>query len=265
MAPCAHPTGTRVKMRPMPNDDRIRLEIDGPGVSPASLSTTAALDLASGYFSLVERLSEDMSDEPVRFSGLALEDKCAAFAVGTSAPPDQLWEFVGQAMLVLAGTVEPPTGTSQLVSRARSAMRRLPGNQSVRLIYRGMVADLPRAKDHHVSYKESTTLLVRPIRVGGSSPTVRLASSSEEEAFTVRLRNEDQARAIAAFLYQEIEAELVVQRGPGGAISTGTLESFSPLQQGDPATAWRAWFAQNGGAFWATVEDIDAELGRNES
>lgn len=230
----------------MPSDDRIRLEIDGPGVSPASLSTTAALDLAAGYFSLVERLSEDMSDEPIRFSGLALEDKCAAFAVGSPSSPDKLWEFVGQAMLAIAGTVETPRGTGQFVERVRAAARRLPAEQTVRLLYRGRATDLPRAKDQHVSYKESTTLLVRPIRVGGSSPTVRLTSPSEDEAFTVRLRNENQARAIAAYLYQDIEAELVIQRGPSEAIVTGTLEAFSPLEQGDPAAAWRAWFALMG-------------------
>jgi hypothetical protein len=69
------------------------------------------------------------------------------------------------------------------------------------------------------------------------------------------------ARQLARHLYTEIDFTARVCRDEDGAIESGELDEFFPLDDRDPVSAWRAWFNENAKP-WNDVEDIDSEISR---
>jgi hypothetical protein len=220
------------------------LEIDGPGATPSDVDAAALLEFAAAFFQLLKANAEE-HEETLSLTHVMIVDKCVAVV----ARPDRIdvaKRCADEAVRQISGGEPPKRGTA-LVDRARASVRRLPAEQRAKVFvgpwHRDVVAEPskdPEPLDSILSIRAT------PIRIGGRKPAVRFRSDLEDDDFTLETTQEI-ARKIGAHLYHEVEIDAIVRRGSDGAIEKGKLNTFEPVETGDPRPAWREWFRSVGG------------------
>jgi hypothetical protein len=238
-------------------DPKILLEIDGPGVTPATVDSVATLELAAAYFALLHRVAEEQGTD-LRFTGVSIEDKCVAVAVHVQADETAVRRAANDAGNYLRGEL-PPYGLDTLTKRVAKMLRGFPAGHSAKVIVGGWRRRLELTTSTDGGAESVSELRVDVLRVGGLQPTARLASKSEPQEFTVSLPSRAVARDLAGHLYGEIDATVRLRRDEDGTIESGVLESFVAVADEDPVKAWRAWFKTAGGD-WGSVSDVEGEL-----
>jgi hypothetical protein len=219
-------------------DGYVLLELNGPNVSPATVDVPSFLDLAASFFQLVKANSDEMAAD-LRLTGIEIIDKCAAVRARPDAV-DVAKECAELALRQIGGDAAP-RGAAQHVERARAAVRALPADHCAKVLIgpwrRSIVV---RPDDAIAPLDEVLAIRAEPIRAGGKRPAVRFRSFLEED-FTLEVTAE-QARALGAILYSEVEIEARISRDAEGYIDGGRLLSFEPIDEGDPRPAWLEWF-----------------------
>jgi hypothetical protein len=106
-------------------DDKLRLEIAGPRVSPKTVPTLEALELARAYLDLLRRISEESSPVALTFEGITVETGSAVLAFTTNSA-DTAKDAAQQAGVYLRAAEMPPPGLADPVRRVRAAVLKLP-------------------------------------------------------------------------------------------------------------------------------------------
>lgn len=247
----------------MSGDSRLRVEIDGPGVTPETLDPLATLELGASYLRLLQRLAKE-AEHAIDFTGLGVEDKCAAL-VFTPKDPRVAELLAVDADKILSGERLVAPRLKQAVDDFLAAVRALPTDQSVTVLVGARRLPVARGQAARASVRRSLTKLrATLVMVGGTKPSARLSSESEARAFTVRVNDHAAAQRLGPHIYQELDVELELERDENGLIRDGLLLAFTPLSQEPPAEQWRVWFQDAGGAEWGAIEDIELELGLRE-
>jgi hypothetical protein len=249
----------------MGGDNRLRMEIDGPGVTPETIDPLATLELGASYLRLLQRLAKE-AEHTIAFTGLGVEDKCAAL-VFTPKDPRVAELLAVDADKILSGERLVAPRLNQAVDGFLAAVRALPTDHSVTVLVGTRRLLVTRERAASASVRRSITKLrATLVMVGGTKPSARLSSGSEARAFTVRVNDQAAAQRLGPHIYQELDVELELERDENGLIRDGLLLAFTPLSQAPPpAEQWRVWFQDAGGAEWGTVEDIELELGLSET
>jgi hypothetical protein len=205
----------------------IKIELQGPGVEPATVDARALLDLASAIVDIVMRLGEE-AKTPVRLTGLEVINKCAAVAT-YATPSDVAQTLVAQALTLVTVGGEMKRGLDAPVKRARRAINTLPAGHHARLIVGRWKKPLTApALDRVYRPEATTTLVARPVRVGGQKRTIQFESFSEEHPFTLRA-TEEECRKIGAVLYRDVEISFTYRRDGDGHVVDGVLDDFRRL------------------------------------
>ena len=231
----------------------IKIEIDGPGVSPSSVDATTALELAASLLGLMQKLASDRG-QALSIRGLSIEDKCMAVVAHVDRAPFAK-DLAREALGYIHGD-PAPRGAGVFADRARSVLQRLPENQSAAVILgrwkrplRRDEAALERSPWARISQR------ARLVRLGGQSATARFDSRYEGE-FSLSL-SVDEAKRLARHLYSDLDIEARVVRDEEGVIERGVLVGWQQLSDEDPSVAMREWFAENA----LTVSEFDALRG----
>ncbi len=240
-------------------DDRLRLEIAGPRVTPKTVPTLEALELARSYLDLLKRIADESSPVELRFEGIAVESGSAVLAF-TASSPESARDAARQAGAYVRGGEMPPPGLVEPVRRVRAAVLHFPSDftTSVRIAKWRRRLEVAEAPDEGLR-ASVVTLRAVAIRVGGARPAVRFRSGSEENDFTLRVADEDTARKFGGLLYREVEISATVFRDTEGEIVQGTVEQFEPVTDGDSVAAWREWYRANCRE-WPSVDDAERDL-----
>lgn len=109
------------------------LEIDGPGVTPATLDSVSALELVGAYLHLLRRVAQEHGAD-VEFRGVEIIDKCAAVRVRVDVPLTVIRRAVVDANKYLEERDSAPQGVDALTTRVRQGLRRLHEDQSAKVI-----------------------------------------------------------------------------------------------------------------------------------
>ncbi len=225
-------------------DDRLMLELDGPGLEPGNVSPLKVLELAASFFSLVDG-NAHAQGVTLELSGLEILNKCVAVAVRA----DNLVlarRLADLSRHQISGREEPPQGFRDHISRARAAMRHLSAGETVR-VQVGAWSRPISSIESDLAPPLDSWLAVRamPIRIGGKQPVVRLESALEDEPFSLRTTHE-MARTLGPYLYRAIDIEARISRDFDGLVATGELVSFDPVDEdADPVEAWRGWYRED--------------------
>src|SRR5262249_8465251 len=133
----------------------------------------------------------------------------AALAAGVSSA-DLARASAEAALRQIAGE-EAPRGLTRLADRARSAVWRLPAGHTAKVVAGPWVRPIVASRSQDTGPLEAI-LAIRavPLRVGGKKPAARFQSSLEGE-FTLDT-SADQARALGAHLYEEVEIVAKIAR-----------------------------------------------------
>jgi hypothetical protein len=243
--------------------DELAIEFDGPEVTPDTLDARVALELASAYLDLLQQIATDAGQE-IRFSGLRVEDKCAAIVTETSAPR-LTKRAANQATKYISA---PGTARSRIAERAervRRVLNRMPEKTHARVFVGTWNRSLAVKKPPDVGppIRAAIRLRVRVLRVGGDDPTVRFESGSEARPFSLSVTRET-AKQLAAYLYDELDIVAHVTRDADDHIDGGALDEFSEVEQAGSLEAWRRWHRENVPE-WDEVESLEEELGRDRS
>lgn len=222
------------------SQDRLVLELDGPGLEPGTVSPTSFLELAAAFFALVESNAR-AQDIPLELRGVEILHKCVALA---SVPNDlrAARRMADLSRKQISGAEEAPHGFRELVERTRRAMRRLDPGGVVRVqVDRWSRSIASSGTEPSEPLDAWLTIRARPFRIGGKLPVVRFESLLEDD-FSLRVTPEME-RQLLPHMRHELEIEAKVARDPDGTISGGELLSFDPIDEhADPQTQWRAWY-----------------------
>lgn len=244
---------------PRGGDDKLRLEIAGPRVSPKTVPTLEALELARAYLDLLRRIADESSPVELKFEGIAVETGSAVLAFTTNSP-ETAKDAAQQAGVYLRAGEMPPPGLVDPVRRVRAAVLKLPTEFTTSVRVGKWRRHLEVVETAHEGLRGAVvTLRAVPVRVGGARPAVRFRSGSEENDFTLRVADEDAARTFGGLLYREVEIVATVFRDSEGEIVQGTVDHFEAVADGDSVSAWRAWYRENCKE-WPSLEDADEAL-----
>jgi hypothetical protein len=219
--------------------ERLKIELDGPGVQPETVDAQALIALAGAYFALLQKIASVDLDEELGLQGIRIEDKCVAVS---TLPSNDALALAAAQHLAYAMQGDAYGRHAGEFKALRKALDMLPSGYTAR----AMVGDWHQALEHTteplVSYPYAvTTLRVRLVRVGGTAPTAQFESGSEDDRFTLSM-SEDLARQLAPLLYQELEATMTFTRDDRGKIRQGRLDSFEKLDEGNAFELWHTWF-----------------------
>lgn len=245
---------------PIPDDDKIRIEVDGPGVSPQNVEPLSVLNLGRAFFVLLHKLAEER-DVPLKFFGLTVEDKCMALAVRTSDPSAAAL-LTAEAPRLLALEDIPTKNIQASLNALRDAIGQLPSGYRVKAMVRRQDFDLqPKRTSAWVPPRATAQLRCRLAFLGGINKySAQFTSVSEDRTFTLDVTEED-ALHLRPYLFELVDVDAVIQRNAQGLIARGILKGFRPVASGNAAKEWRKWFRPIDDE-WAKVADLDAELGR---
>lgn len=244
--------------------DALKLEIDGPGVHPATVDPLVTMDLGRAYLRFLSKIADE-AEVDLEFKGLGIEDKCAALVFHSDKIA--IAERVAtDAHRMLAGAQLIPHRVEASADEFRAALRAVPSGQSVAVLLRNGRLPIPEQPNVRVQPLRSlTTLRAMLIAVGGKQPTAKFTSRSEgTRPFTVRLPDIPTAQKLGALLFRDMDVEMRIERDPEGLIIGGELLDFTALTADDPLASWRTWF-KTAASEWDTIDDIDKELGRDEA
>ncbi len=109
------------------------------------------------------------------------------------------------------------------------------------------------------------TARVKVLRAGGAKPSVRVQHILYNKMFTLEVGTQSVARALAKFLYMEIDIEAEISKHDDGHWSNGRLIAWHELDTENPTEAWQRWFAPHA-EYWRTLsaDEINHELGRDD-
>jgi hypothetical protein len=231
------------------------------GVTPETVNTIALLRLASSYFEHLRRIGSS-KDLELNFEGLTVKNKCVQIAAKASHITAAKKAVEKQARILRL--VEPaPPGTEGATESLRDQLRALQPGMHAKVVCGKWSRRLdPKSAEHVPWPRETTALRVVIVRVGGNQPSAAFLSPSERNQFVLPV-TQVQARQLGGRLYSEVDIEAEIERDSEGRISGGKLIDFAIIGDGDPAEEWRAWFAAAASG-WDNVDDIEAELGRND-
>ncbi len=226
----------------MANENDIKIEIDGPGVSPATVDAPLALEIAAALLGFVQRTASDR-DMPLTIRGLSIEDKCVAVVAHVDQGP-AVREITREALGYVRGDAPAPRGTGEFVARVRAALKRLPPGQTAAVMMGRWKRRITVATETEPPAPWSRMAhRARLLRVGGQRPTARFESKYDGE-FSLSV-GVDAARLLGAYLYRHLDIEARVVRDADGDIERGELIAWDAIGDEDPATAMRDWFREN--------------------
>jgi len=235
-------------------------ELDGPGVSPATVDSLVLLQFADACFRMAVKVAE-VNKIGLTFQGLRVVDKCVAIgATPSNGKAARL--TAAKIKRLVQGVDDPPSGTESLLEEVRRCVRALKPQVTAafrvgKVAYRIQAPNTPVAE----SPWETTELRVIPIRAGGRDPTAELVSDSEVGSFILKT-SEENARLLGAALYREIDVIVEICRSFDGLIERGKIVEVMPVdQESNPTETWRAWFADEGKE-WEDIEDVGEALER---
>lgn len=235
-------------------------ELDGPGVTPATVDSIALLQFADACFRMAVKVAE-VNKIALTFQGLRVIDKCVAIAA-TPSSGVAARTTAAKIKKMVEGVEDPPTGAEGLLEEVRRCVRALKPQMTAAFRV-GKVAykiQAPRAPIAESPW-ETTELRVIPIRAGGRDPTAELVSDSEPGSFTLKT-NAENARLLGAALYREVDVTIEICRGFDGSIERGKIIEVMPLdQESDPVATWRTWFAEEG-KDWEEIDNVGEALER---
>lgn len=237
------------------DNERLWIELDGPGAEPSSVDVPSFLSLAVGWVGLFKEVARALSVE-VPLKGMELRNKCTMILIG--APKNDLVAKVLRHLdKVIAGEIDqlldlPPINEARF--RLGDAVRHLPPECSASFGYKDYIRTMSVSDfeyeneaddvepETNNSFTSHANLRVSVVRVGGTSPKVRLKSKSEEKDFTL-CTSKHVAESLAKHLYKDVDAQMLVCREKG--VLRGTLISFSAVTNIEPVVAWRKWYTDN--------------------
>ena len=167
--------------------DRLVLELDGPGLEPGTVSPTHFLELAAAFFALVEGNAR-AQDIPLELRGIEILHKCVAVA---SVPNDlgAARRMADLSCKQISGAEEAPHGFRELVERNRQAMHRLGAGEVRVQVDRWSRAITSSGAEPSEPLDAWLTIRARPFRIGGKLPVVRFESLLEDD-FSLRVTPE---------------------------------------------------------------------------
>ena len=237
-------------------------QVRGAGVEPSSVDVLSTLGAATAYLELLQGVAE-LRRTKLHFTSMRLGEELLVLefqvdepAVARTASSD--------AQEYLEGRKLAPRRIKSYLEQVQRALDRLPANHTIRVSMSDFEAEIARqAKEHHAPPAEVLELRAVVMRVGGHPARVAVVNDVEG-LFTLAL-SQEQAAAIAHWLYREVDVSAEVSRDEDGKIADGTVLAFSGLEHAEgqvEADIWRQWFSA-AGAGWNDVDDIEAELGRS--
>lgn len=238
-------------------------KLEGRGVRPTNFPVVDTLAAVHAYLVLLEKVAADDLKTRLRFTGLRIIRGSATFAAQAN-DVDLTEHAAKRSSDLISGRQPPPRNVAPLVHGVQQEMSRIPDAYTARVIVGNFTTELTRqtlTPANDMSLVEYTTMRVRVLQVGGTSPKVAVESDTDGR-FTLDLSTEDDARRIAVSLYQQIDISASIVRGGNNKVKGGTLFGFTPvtaMDGGREIEEWRRWFAE-AGAGWRDVDDVDAEL-----
>ena len=234
-----------------PND--MLIEIDGPGIEPATVDGRLLVLMAAAYIKLVDRCADALDGE-LTYTNPRVINKCAAYAWTVNDPP-LAWRANRAARQCLSGVgVNLSHGMRADAEEVRSLVHQLGSNSRALARVGGrkirIVDDTPAAVEGMPW--EETTLWARVLMVGGRKRDhVLLQGDSEPDPFSLDV-DTDTAKLLGPHLKSDIIATVEIARDADGRIEAGKLLSFElpDVPEGKDLEAWRDWFER--------VVDVDA-------
>jgi hypothetical protein len=240
----------------------LRIALDGPGMTPETVDAPAMLRIARDYFELIQRTAEEQGRK-IRLEGLYVRSGSVAIET-RSTDPEAAQAATTRTRAWLAGEEAPPHGFNQPVKALLDSIVSLPEGVAVRAGGQDweeilVVCDAPPPAS---DFTEQTTLRGYVREVGGDSPHVVVDIAIEQRrGLRLLIASKTMARDIARELYREAELELRLVRSGDGRILSGQLLAFKRVEDANSRRRWSEWFRPLA-ARWASVTDIEAELGR---
>ncbi len=244
-----------------PKDDRIRLGVDGEGVTPESFDVVATLAFISAF---VETMRAAAATEKMEFGlhSLAILPGSAAFAMHAENQP--LAEaMLSRTRLYIVGDAEPPHGAKGALTALRKTLETLPAGYEPYVEVRRKREALPTAFGPAGLRVEVTNVRGIVVNAGGlNPPRIRLAVDGEG-VITPRTSQELATRA-GKHLYRPVDAVVTLERDGVKVLETSWVHDFDVVEDMAPADEikrWKDWFARVGGD-WEDIDDIEQELER---
>lgn len=237
-------------------------KVRGADIEPARVDVVSTLGAATAYLELLRGVAA-LRREKLLITGLRIDDDILAIEFQVDEPTVAR-AASRDAQEYLDGRRLAPRGIQSYIDEVRRALGRLPANQTVRVSVADFEAEVaPPGKEQHVALAEIVELRVVVTRVGGHPARVAVVNDVEG-AFTLVL-SQEQAAAIAHWLYREVDLSAEVSRDEDGKIVAGTMLEFFELEDAEgpvEADVWRQWF-RAAGAGWDDVDDVERELDRS--
>lgn len=246
-------------------DDRLKLELEGPGLNPDTVDPLLIIGLARSYFELLGEIAKQHGSA-LNLRGFRIEDKCVA-AVTIPHDLNVAHQVATDASRYIGGALTPPPEVEKKTRAVRRILKSLPMDFHANVL----VGPWPKQplmatrKEVKLPPLEITELRVFMISIGGRRPGARFSSRSEgNKPFSVRVEAE-KAKALARWLYSCLDVTVQLERDEFGRIHSGELLEFEPVNEVlDDLEAWKDWFRTEAKG-WDEVKDIEAELGRVRS
>ena len=244
-----------------PGTDDFLLELNGPGVAPASVDSAKLLAFASAYLDLLVRMASEEED-PISFHGLHVIDKCVAIQVR----PDDIdyARLLASASASYLSGDRSPRGLGVNVARVQESLRAFPKDYKAKVIVGPWVQDLfiPETKPLSDLPAAVETMRASIQRIGGADPRVRFKGMLDRYPFSIDI-SQAEAIALAPHLYKDVEIVIRVTRTAEGRVSFCELVEFNPISDQDSGAAWRDWFRPHA-KHWDDLRDISEALGRRD-
>jgi len=248
------------------DDDALNVVIDGPGVTVETVDPRVALQVALAYLALVEQIAKERG-ESLGFRGLAVVPGSCALKIHTSDA--RTAARFSRTALAYARRSEPTSlETEPQAKKLREVLTELPQGYHVdvrildlndRLV---AVPEPEPTAPFELTSLRATLQALGGIREGSTKAT--FTSHSERRAFKLRATKEQIAK-LGPHIYKEMDIEVLIARDVHGVIAEGELRRFDLVDMSlDDLEAWRDWYESSGGSAWDEVEDIEAELSRDD-
>ena len=245
------------------NRSKMMIEFDGEDVSPTSLDPLTALQFAHSYLVLVQKIAAE-EGKTLQFTGLTVEDKCAALATTVSSitTADRASAKARKFLKRPKTVPQPLEKVTRSVIDARKALPTKYTTTVITKIKRKVELTEFSTPDASERCREAISMRATVMAVGGKTkPKVTFDSIAEDRQFTLTATKE-MAKQIARYLYDEVDIVAIIERDTYQRILDGELREFHVLQSDDPIGVWDKWYAENNQE-WSQVDNVEEEIGRN--
>lgn len=244
-----------------PKDERIRMGVEGEGVSPEAFDVVATLAFVSAFIQAM-RATAAAGNQEFGLHSLAVIQGSTAFAMEAENRP--LAEaMLSRTRLYIAGEAEPPHGAKGAVTELRKALELLPSGYRPFVEVKRKREPLPTTFGPARLHVEVTNVRGMVVNAGGvNPPRIRMAVDGEG-VISPRASQELAARA-GKHLYRSIDAVVTLERDGDKVLETSQVHDFDVVEDMAPADEirrWRDWF-KRAGSDWEGIDDIELELDR---